>query len=148
MVLLHGGIVKVTPSDAHPAGQALVGLGPWFTSNVYTTLNTTAAVPPVDRIFAQNKTTPNFLSVLLGRSDDPDNPFPGDLTVGEYLPGYEDVQNQPKLPVDWAKHGNQHWSVLLDPNGVIGPDGQAISYKTRVSSTKNKNQLTTMFDTG
>ena len=117
-------------------------------SQIMTTLNNDTAGPPVDRIFAQNKSSPNFISVTLGRSDDPDNKWPGDLTVGTYLPGYEDIQDQPKLPVITAKGGNQHWSILLDANGFIGPNGAALPTQSTVSSTKNKKQLTAFFDSG
>lgn len=105
-------------------------------------------LPPVDEIFVQNKATPNYITILLGRSDDPDNKFPGDLTIAELLPGYEDVINQPKLTVQDAKFGNQHWSILIDEDGIIGSDGEAISVETIVSSTRNDAQLTAMFDTG
>lgn len=129
-----------------------MGLGPFTVSQIANTLSTNISslqgLPPVDSIFLQNKTTPNYLTVLLGRADDPDNKFPGDLTIGEILPGYEDIQKQPKLLADHAQFGNQHWSTLLDEDGIIGPSGKAISAKTNVSSTKNKAQLTAMFDTG
>lgn len=141
-------VVQVKPSDSQPANAGLMGLGPWFTSNVWKALNSSEAKPPVDNLFSQNKTTPNYITVLLGRSDDPDNQYPGDITVGEIVDGYDDVLNQPKMNVTWAKHGNQHWSTLVDPNGILGPDGQPLSLKTGVSSTKNSQQLTTMFDSG
>jgi hypothetical protein len=141
-------VVRVDPSSDHPANIGLIGLGPGSVSEIFTTLNSDDGSPPVDNIFAQNKSSPNFISVLLGRSDDPSNPFPGDLTIGTYLDGYEDIQNQPQLGVDTAKHGNQHWSILLDADGIIGPNGGAISVKTTVSSTKNSKQLTAFFDTG
>jgi hypothetical protein len=139
---------QVTPSSSQPENSGIMGLGPWFTSSIWKTLNTSDAKPPVDNLFSQNKTTPNYLTILLGRSDDPDNQYPGDLTVGEIVDGYDDVLNQPKLNVTWAKYGNQHWSTLVDPGGIIGPDGQPLNVRTHVSSTKNSKQLTTMFDSG
>jgi hypothetical protein len=139
---------QVQPDSSHPANIGLIGLGPGDVSTIFTTLNSDSGAPPVDSIFNQNKSSPNFLSVLLGRSDDPDNPFPGDLTIGTYLDGYEAIQNQPQLTVDTAKHGNQHWSILLDPDGIIGPNGDSIPLQTTVSSTKNSQQLTAFFDTG
>lgn len=105
-------------------------------------------LPPVDEIFTQSKLTPNYITILLGRSDDPDNRFPGDLTIAELLPGYEDIIKEPKLSVQDAKFGNQHWSILIDQDGIIGPGGEAIPVETNVSSTRNKAQLTAMFDTG
>ena len=46
-----------------------VGLGPNSGSNIYVTFGTIAGAAVVDRIFLQNETTPNFVTVLLGRSD-------------------------------------------------------------------------------
>jgi hypothetical protein len=117
-------------------------------SQIYTTLNNNNGAPPLDRIYAQNKSSPNFVSVLLGRSTDPNNALPGDLTVGTLLPGYEEVQNQPKLTVGKAAGGNQHWSIMLDAEGVVGPNGSPIPANTLVKSTKNSKQLTGFFDTG
>lgn len=148
MLTQSGCIVRVTPDSNHAVNEGVIGLGPGFASVIYNTLNSTDGLPPVDNVFRQNRTTPNYLTVLLGRSDDPSDSFPGDFTVGELLPGYEDVEHQPKLPVDFAKHGNQHWSVLLDEDGIIGPNGQSIPMTTRVASTKDKQMLTAMFDTG
>jgi len=111
-------------------------------------LNSNSATTPVDRIFSQNTSSPNFISVLLGRSDDPDNPWPGDITVGTVIEGYEAIQNQPKLTVATAKSGNLHWSIVIDPDGIIGPNGGAVPVQTTVSSTKNSTQLTGFFDTG
>ena len=62
----------------------------------------------------------------------------------------ENITNQPQLPVTTnpsSQSSNQHWQVLLDPDGIIGPDGQPIHYLTHVSSTKNPSQLTAIFDT-
>jgi hypothetical protein len=47
----------------------IVGLGPNSGSNIYTTVGTVAGAAVVDRIFLQNMTTPNFVSVILGRAD-------------------------------------------------------------------------------
>jgi hypothetical protein len=107
--------------------------------------------PVLDRIFRQNRTTPNYLTVLLSRSDDPGDMYPGDITVGDLLPGFEAIANQPQLPVTLvpsAESGNQHWQILIDAGGVIGPNGKLISVTTQVSGTANPQQLTAIFDTG
>jgi hypothetical protein len=105
----------------------------------------------VDRIFRQNTTSPNFISVLLGRSDDPDERYPGQITVGEIIPDHENVTAQPKIavtPVSSKSLNSQHWQVLVDPDGFIGPDDKPIDFNTHVTSTKTKSQLTAIFDTG
>ena len=105
----------------------------------------------LDRIFQQNVSTPNILTVLLGRSNDPAEKYPGEITVGEIIPGMENITTEPKVPVtvDPKKYSlDQHWQALLDANGIIGPDGKPIQIQTSVKGTKNPNQLTAMFDTG
>ena len=100
-------------------------------------------------MFRQNVSTPNILTVLLGRSNDPAERYPGDLTVGEIIPGMENITTEPKVPVtvDPQKHsGDQHWQALLD--AIIGPDGKPIQIQTSVQGTQNPNQLTAVFDTG
>jgi hypothetical protein len=144
-------IVEVTPGD-HPEGTGLIGLGPSYGSNVRQSMGNVAAGDPVlDRIFEQDLTTPNYLTVLMGRSDDPSDLFPGDLTVGEILPGYENVTNQAKLPVTQvssSSKGGQHWQLLLDEDGIYGPDGNAIPITTIVGSTSDRKQATAILDTG
>jgi hypothetical protein len=141
--------VPVGPSTS--VGTGLVGLGPNFGSQVHSTLSSSAGDAVLDRIFQQNTSTPNILTILLGRDDDPSDQFPGDLTVGEILPGYDAINSQPKLNVSQVSIndlGDQHWQTLLDPNGIIGPDGKSIDIDTVVKTTSNKKQLTAVFDSG
>ncbi|KAI0304312.1 aspartic peptidase domain-containing protein [Multifurca ochricompacta] len=144
--------IQVQPSSAYPEGQGLIGLGPNVGSNIHDALNKKPRGDTVlDRIFRQNSSTPNFLTVLLSRSNDPAGQYPGEITVSDILPGMENITSQPKLTVKAvpsSRSGDQHWQVLLDPNGIIGPDGQPIAFKTKVSKTKNPWQLTTVIDTG
>jgi hypothetical protein len=61
------------------------------------------------------------------------------------------VLNEPRLPVtiDVQQHSvNQHFQVLLDQDGLIGPDGQPIPLHTNITTTPNQNQATVVFDTG
>ncbi|KII85597.1 hypothetical protein PLICRDRAFT_44924 [Plicaturopsis crispa FD-325 SS-3] len=131
-----------------PTGtQGIIGLGPSTGSEVRHTMNSSAGDPPLDRIFRQNTSTPNFISVLLGRSDDPDDPFPGDLTIGEIIPGYEDISSQPKLDVATIPgKTTQHWGIFLDENGITGPDGSVIPITTMVNGTEKR--PTVIIDTG
>lgn len=144
-------LVQTPPTTQTKAGYGLIGLGPQTGSEVRGAINSSAGDPVLDRIFRQNTTTPNYLTILLGRSDDPTDTLPGDITVGEILPGYENITSQPKLNVSVVPSDdtdNQHWQTLLDADGIIGPDGNAIDVETSVSSTSNKKQLTAVFDTG
>jgi hypothetical protein len=143
--------IQVTPDGSHPEGSGLIGLGPSSGSNVRSAVNSGAGDPVLDRIFQQNTSTPNYMTILLGRSDDPSEPFPGDMTVGEILSGYENISSQPKLDVTAVSHaqlGGQHWQLLLPEDGIIGPNGSVIPVTTVVSSTSDKKQATAIIDTG
>jgi hypothetical protein len=130
----------------------MLGLGPNSGSIIHVSLNNQRQGGTVlDRIFRQNVSTPNILTVLLGRSDDPTEKYPGDMTVGEILQGLENITDQPRVPVTTLPAldtVDQHWQVLLDEDGIIGPDGQPIQVQSSVKGTQNRNQLTAMFDTG
>jgi len=144
--------IQANASDTFPDGQSLIGLGPNVGSNIYDALKKQSRGDAViDRIFRQNLTTPNILTVLLSRSESSTEQYPGEITVSEIITGMENVTNQPMLTVTTdpsSQSGSQHWQVLLAPNGISGPDGQPILSWTKVSSTKNASQLTAIFDTG
>lgn len=96
-------------------GTGLIGLGPNANSQIHSALNNDKGNAVIDRIFLQNSSTPNYLTVLLGRSDDPDEAdrLPGEITIGELVEGRENITSQPKLPVNRVGKGvstlNQHW---------------------------------------
>ncbi|TDL23415.1 hypothetical protein BD410DRAFT_787244 [Rickenella mellea] len=62
--------ILVPPSADNPAGEGLIGLGPNSLSVVRHEVGTAAGNAPLDRIFLQNLTTPNILTVLLSRASD------------------------------------------------------------------------------
>ncbi|KAH7914244.1 aspartic peptidase domain-containing protein [Hygrophoropsis aurantiaca] len=129
--------------------DGLIGLGPSSGSVIKAEGVTSAADPPLDRIFRENPSMPNYMTVLLGRSDDPDEPYPGDLTIGETIDNFTPILNQPKHAVTYTNVlGNQHWQTLLDANGIIGPDGKVIPLKSSVTNTTTPNNPTVVFDTG
>lgn len=135
-------------SGNNPKGEGLIGLGPNSGSEIHSTLNNANGDTPLDRIFRQNASTPNYLTIYLGRSDDPTDPFPGDLTIGQPVPGFENVTSMPHLPVfDVGDDLGQHWQTLLDENGIIGPDGNPVQVTSHVKNG-GKNRLNTIFDSG
>ncbi|KAF8496886.1 aspartic peptidase domain-containing protein [Russula emetica] len=144
--------MQVTPTSNTPQVPGMLGLGPNSGSSIHVSLNNQPQGDTVlDRIFRQNVSTPNILTVLLGRSNDPTEKYPGDVTVGEILRGLENITNQPRVPVTALPAPDavsQHWQVLLDEDGIIGPNGQPIQVQSGVKSTQNRNQLTATFDTG
>jgi len=102
------------------------------------------------RVFEQNKTSQNFLSILLDRQGDPDESFTGQLTISELVPGFDNVTSQPKLTikdVPTLTSVDQHWAVLTDVNGVIGPDGQPIAIDSIVPNAPD-NRLVAVIDSG
>ncbi|KAK7060710.1 hypothetical protein VNI00_000441 [Paramarasmius palmivorus] len=134
-------------------GTGLLGLGPSSSSVLRKGMKTGTANPVLDRIFIQNTTTPNYITVLLSRaSESPSVKLQEDqqgvLTIGEVVPEYSEVQNMPKLQA-LTDSAATHWVTLLDSNGIIGPDGKKIRTTTTVQNPKGKSdQLAVMFDTG
>ncbi|KAF9220897.1 acid protease [Gyrodon lividus] len=137
------------PSGNAAAGvNGLIGLDPSSGSSVRYGGGPAAANPPLDRIFTSDSSVSPFIAILLQRSDDPEEPYPGDLSVGEVLSEYQDIHNQPRHPVTTVPlSGGQHWQTLLDVNGIIGPNGEPITIKTQVTGAQYAN-ATVVFDTG
>ena len=61
--------VEVTPDKENPKDKGLIGLGPNSGSNVYVELGSDKGMAVLDSIFTQNTSTPNYITVLLGRLD-------------------------------------------------------------------------------
>ncbi|KAL0581498.1 hypothetical protein V5O48_000556 [Marasmius crinis-equi] len=141
------------------AGNGILGIGPSNSSDILSKLKNSSmdGLPVMDRIFKQNPNTPNYMTLLLSRSQDDtvsrapllDN-HPGLLTIGETVPQYKDILNMPKLNVPIDPMGQQHWQTLLDSNGIIGPDGKPIQTRTGVSEPRDgkEDQLHVVFDSG
>ena len=146
-------LVAVTPSDTSPDGLGVIGLGPSSGSQVLSTLQNSAGDPPIDRIFRQNTSVPNFISILLNRPNDTREAYTGEMTISEVLPLFQNISSQPKVPVSVLPpnlNASQDFSVLLDPDGIIGPDGNAIKTTSNatLAPTHNSTQLQVIFDTG
>ncbi|RPD62708.1 acid protease [Lentinus tigrinus ALCF2SS1-7] len=147
--------ISVAVSSDNKEGSGLIGLGPNYGSQVSDAVGDSSGDAVLDRIFQQNTSTPNYITFLLGRNDDPTDPPTGDLTVGELMSGYENVTSQPKLSVSVVSSTetvNQHWQILLDADGIVGPAGNDVisefNVESAVDSTSNKKQLTVVLDTG
>ncbi|KAK0504252.1 aspartic peptidase domain-containing protein [Armillaria luteobubalina] len=143
--------MQVTPDSDHPIGKGVLGLGPTSGSNIYYNLTTSDGYTVLDHIFLQDTSAPNYLTVLLGRTQDPPDVFPGEISIGELLDGYSNVESEPKLAATINPVGeslDQHFQILLDQDGIIGPDGKPISITTKVKQTPNSEQATAVLDTG
>ncbi|KAI0071145.1 acid protease [Panus rudis PR-1116 ss-1] len=126
--------------------DSIIGIGPSSSSNVGKPLDSQQGDPVLDRIYRQDPQTANFITIMLGRSDDPHNKYPGNLTIGQVLDGFENITSQLKLNV-FKVDGGQHWQTLTDPHGILGPDSQPLNLSSRVP-VSGKDQLNTIFDTG
>jgi hypothetical protein len=145
--------VEVTPSNDSPEGFGLIGLGPSSGSQVLAAVKNSSADPPTDRIFRQDTSVPNFISVLLNRPNDTHATYTGEMTISEVLPLFQNISSQPKVPVSILQSSlseAQHFSILLDADGIIGPDGNAIKMTSNASlaPSHNPQQLQMVFDTG
>lgn len=114
--------------------QGLIGLGFDAASIVRSNLGKGVGDTPLTRIFQLNKTTQNFVSIQLDRAKDPTDPITGQITISEVVSGYENITSQPKLYLKDAfmDSSNQHWAVVTDKSGVIGPGGDDISIESIV----------------
>jgi hypothetical protein len=134
--------------------DGLVGLGPNTGSVILKQLGQGAAGDTMlNRIFQLNQTSQNYISFLLDRKGDPKEPFTGQMTISEPVPGFENITNYPKLSVEKVQGGSltdedQHWQVLTDKNiGIIGPDGQPITAESGVSKAPS-GTLVAVIDSG
>jgi hypothetical protein len=117
------------------------------------TIKNSSGDPPIDRIFRQDNSVPNFISVLLNRPNDTQATYTGEMTISEVLPLFQNISSQPKVPVtvlSSSLNTSQHFSALLDSDGIIGPDGNAIKMTSNASlaPSHDSQQLQIIFDTG
>ena len=100
----------------------------------------------MDRIFEQNTSTPNYMTLLLSRAEGQSNPT-GLLSIGTVIPGYENITNQQKLP--GLTDTVQHWQSLMDVDGLILPDGSTFKTVSAESTgVGSSDQFHVMFDSG
>ena len=131
--------------------EGLIGLGPNTGSTIRDDLDKGDAGDSVlSRIFSQNTTTQNYLTLLLDRKGDSSDPFTGQLSISEIVPGFESITTMPKLDVDKVHRltdADQHWQTFTDVNGVTGPDGQPILIDSIVPKADD-GELVVVFDSG
>ncbi|TFK40750.1 aspartic peptidase A1 [Crucibulum laeve] len=139
-------------SDIHAQGyDGLLGLGPNGGSQIRKKLDKDTGDSLLTHIFEQDNTTENYITFLLDRKGDSTDPFTGQFTIGEVVPGFENVTSMPKLDVETVQkilEADQHWQALTDKdNGIIGPDGQAIKLKSIVPKAPS-GQFVAVIDSG
>ncbi|KAJ7601197.1 aspartic peptidase domain-containing protein [Mycena floridula] len=138
-------------SNIHKQGyDGLMGLGPNEGSSIFDKVDSSAGDSPLMRIFEGNSLSSNYITFLLDRKGVTSN-FTGQLTVSEIVPGFEAINNMPKMDVETVHKlldQDQHWQALTDKDiGIIGPDGQVIPTDSIVPKAPD-GQLVVVFDSG
>ncbi|KAE9393460.1 acid protease [Gymnopus androsaceus JB14] len=134
--------------------NGILGIGPSSISAINKKYSSSKGEPFLSRIFKQNATLENYFTIFLSRSPDVEPPMAeaevGQFTLGEVIPLFEDIVNTSKLPVINDQYHSQRWEILLDANGVIGPDGEKINTTTRIKNPQSgaQTQLRVAFDSG
>ncbi|KZT67266.1 acid protease [Daedalea quercina L-15889] len=131
--------------------EGLIGLGPNTGSVIRDKMDDAKGDSVLARIFQENTTSSNYMSILLSREGDSvTNISSGYMTISEVLPGYESITSMPKLSVmkdNKLTDLDQHWQTYTDKDGLIGPDGNPIEYDSIVPSAPD-GQLVVVFDSG
>ncbi|KAF7367156.1 Six-hairpin glycosidase [Mycena sanguinolenta] len=96
----------------------------------------------LSNIFAQNPDSSNFMGIALSRLGDQEGSADGSLTIAEYDPDYESVQNSPKLSQTPAGSGT--WSIVLDSFKV---GGNPITWPSTLSAAPAGKNIV-LLDTG
>ncbi|KAG2155771.1 aspartic peptidase domain-containing protein [Suillus bovinus] len=123
-------------TNIHAEGyDGLIGLGPNSGSSIYKKLNGNSGNNPINRIFEQSSSSSNdYITMMLSRKGDPGSNITGQFTIGEIVPGFENITNMPHLSIEKVyrvTNIDQHWQIVTDKNnGIIGPDGQPIKYSS------------------
>jgi len=128
------------------------GLGPNTGSLVRKKLKKKNADTVLQNIFNNgNKSEGNYITFLLDRQKDINDPFKGQMTIGELVPGYERIVDEPTLDVETVTRllkSDQHWQALTDKDhGISGPDGKIIEYDSIVPRAPD-GQLVAVIDSG
>jgi len=133
--------------------NGLLGLGFNSGSSIYKKLGKSSSGNTlIQNIFAQGNTANNFVTFLLGRGGASGPTVQGYFSVGETLPGFDNITSMPKLDVETVSRllpsAQQHWQALTDKNeGIIGPDGQPIQVGSIVPKAPD-GEYVAVFDSG
>lgn len=140
-------------SDIHAQGYSgLIGLGPNAGSVILEEMDDVdSANTALERLFQQFDHKADFITFLLDRKGDPSPDFTGQMTISEYIQGFEGITKQPKMEIHEVHRlldSDQHWQILTDKDSaVIGPDGKVVKVKSIVPRAP-KGRLVSVVDTG
>ena len=81
--------------------NGLLGLGFSSDSSIYNKLGKSSSGNTlIQNIFEQGNTANNYISILLGRGGASGSTVQGYFTIGEPIPGFENITSMPKLDVE------------------------------------------------
>ena len=130
--------------------SGLIGLGPNSGSKIWDEISETSGYSVLNRIFVENAVSSPSITFYLDRANGTTVSNTGMMTIDEVLPQYSNITSYNKLMVDKVHRltdADQHWQVLTDTNGFIGPDGNTITLNSIVPSAPD-GQLVAVLDTG
>ena len=78
----------------------------------------TNALPVIYNIFGQDSGIPRMISILLERSNDMETTAGGQMTVGEYAPGYTDIGQS--MNNFLAPPNTSRWTIAMDQLSING----------------------------
>jgi len=130
--------------------SGLIGLGPNSGSKIWDKIDEPSGYSVLNRIFVENSVSSPSITFYLDRANGTAVSNTGMLTIDEVLPQYSNITSHTKLMVDKVHRltdADQHWQVLTDSNGIIGPDGNTITLDSIVPSVPD-GQLVAVLDSG
>lgn len=130
--------------------SGLIGLGPNSGSKIWDQISESSGYSVLNRIFIENNVSSPYITFYLDRANGTIVSNTGMMTIDEVLPQYSNITSYTKLTVDKVHRltdADQHWQVLTDTNGIIGPDGNTIALDSFVPSAPD-GQLVAVLDTG
>ncbi|KAG1897873.1 aspartic peptidase domain-containing protein [Suillus fuscotomentosus] len=121
-------------TNIHSEGyDSLIGLGPNSGSSIYKKLDGNSGNNPINSILEQTSSN-DYITMMLSRKGDPGSNITDQFTIGELIPGFENITSMPHLSIEKVYRvtdADQHWQIVTDKNnGIIGPDGQPIKYSS------------------
>lgn len=106
--------------------------------------NVTMYQNAISNIFAEDASSPNYLSILLGREGDPGGIPEGTFTISELIPGLENITDTPRSYLQGHRVDSGAWAIQLD--GLI-VNGNHIALNSSVPNTPSGSSLAAI-DTG
>lgn len=126
--------------------QGMLGLGFTSLSNIDHLMNQTGSSSGrsfLFNAFSANPQEPNFISFVLSRLNDDQDGADGSMTISEYVPGYEQIEQTPAIST-WPVEDPDRWNVLLE---AIHVGATTVKVASNVTGAPT-NRAVILLDTG